>query len=303
MHPKTVIIITGPTAVGKTALAIQIAEYYRTEIISADSRQCFHELNIGVARPAENELRAVPHHFIASHSIQEDVNAAVFESYALHTSAQLFTRSDVLVMTGGTGLYLRAFTDGMDDMPPVPKDIRDEVQSLFNKDGINGLINAITAEDPLFAEKGEMQNPQRIMRALSFIRTTGVSILQFRQRNVVERPFRIIRIGLELPRQELYDRIDQRVDIMMESGLLQEAEGLMAFRHLNALQTVGYKELFSYLSGEVKLDEAISLVKQHTRNYAKRQMTWFKKDESMAWFHPDDETSIFNWIRQSSCPF
>ena len=302
MHPKTVIIIAGPTAVGKTALAIRIAEYYRTEIISADSRQCFRELNIGVARPAENELQAVPHHFLASHSIHEDVNAAVFESYALHSSAQIFKRSDVLVMTGGTGLYLRAFTEGMDNMPPVPKNIREEVESSYNRDGMNWLINAITTEDPLFAGKGEMQNPQRMMRALSFIRTTGVSILQFRQRNVAERPFRIIRIGLELPRQELYDRIDQRVDIMMEAGLLQEAEGLMAYRHLNALQTVGYKELFSYLSGEVKLEEAIRLVKQHTRNYAKRQMTWFKKEDSMAWFHPHDEPSIFNWIRQSSRP-
>jgi tRNA dimethylallyltransferase len=302
MHPKTVIIITGPTAVGKTALAIRIAEHYRTEIISADSRQCFHELNIGVARPSENELRAVPHHFIASHSIHEDVTAAVFEAYALHASAQIFTRSDTVVMTGGTGLYLRAFTDGMDNMPPVPKEIRDEVQSLFNKDGMNGLINAITAEDPQFAEQGEMQNPQRMMRALSFIRTTGVSMLQFRHKTVAERPFRIIRIGLELPRQELYARIDQRVDIMMKAGLLQEAQGLMAYRHLNALQTVGYKELFSYLSGDVKLDDAIKLVKQHTRNYAKRQMTWFRKVDHMAWYHPDDEPSIFNWIRQSSRP-
>jgi tRNA dimethylallyltransferase len=300
MHPKTVIIITGPTAVGKTALAVRIAEYYRTEIISADSRQCFHELNIGVARPSENELRAVPHHFIASHSIHEDVTAAVFEAYALHASAQIFTRSDVIVMTGGTGLYLRAFTEGMDDMPQVPKALRAEVQTLFNAGGINWLRNAIVAEDPLFAEEGEMQNPQRMMRALSFVRATGVSIRKFRRRTGAERPFRIIRIGLELPRQELYDRIEQRVDLMVEAGLLQEVESLLPYRHLNALQTVGYKELFNHLDGMVNLEEAIQMVKQHTRNYAKRQMTWFRKEDGMAWFHPGDDKSVFDWIRRSS---
>lgn len=300
MHPKTVIIITGPTAVGKTALAIRIAEYYRTEIISADSRQCFHELNIGVARPSENELRAVPHHFIASHSIHEDVTAAFFEAYALHASSQIFTRSDVIVMTGGTGLYLKAFTEGMDDMPQVPKELRAEVQTLFNAGGINWLRNAIVAEDPLFAEEGEMQNPQRMMRALSFIRATGVSIRKFQRKTRAERPFRIIRIGLELPRQELYDRIEQRVDLMMEAGLLQEVESLLPCRHLNALQTVGYKELFNHLDGMVNLEVAIQMVKQHTRNYAKRQMTWFRKEDGMAWFHPGDDQSVFDWIRRSS---
>lgn len=300
MHPKTVIIITGPTAVGKTALAIRIAEYYRTEIISADSRQCFHELNIGVVRPSENELRAVPHHFIASHSIHEDVTAAFFEAYALHASSQIFTRSDVIVMTGGTGLYLKAFTEGMDDMPQVPKELRAEVQTLFNAGGINWLRNAIVAEDPLFAEEGEMQNPQRMMRALSFIRATGVSIRKFQRKTRAERPFRIIRIGLELPRQELYDRIEQRVDLMMEAGLLQEVESLLPCRHLNALQTVGYKELFNHLDGMVNLEVAIQMVKQHTRNYAKRQMTWFRKEDGMAWFHPGDDQSVFDWIRRSS---
>jgi tRNA dimethylallyltransferase len=286
--PKTAIVVAGPTAVGKTAAAIRLALHFDTEIVSADSRQCYREFRIGVARPSDEELAAVPHHFIASHGFEDDVTAAVFERYALDAAERILRERDHVVVVGGTGLYLKAFMDGMDDMPEVPQPFREEAERIFREEGLDALRNAVGKDDPLFASDGDMSNPHRMIRALSFKRATGASIRNYQIGTARERPFRIVRIGLELPRQELNRRIEARVDEMVAAGLLQEVEGLEGFRTHKALQTVGYREIFSYMDGEWGWDEAVDLVRQNTRRYAKRQMTWFRSDEKMFWCHPED---------------
>lgn len=295
---KTCIVIVGPTAVGKTAVALHIAKHYCTEIISADSRQCYRELNIGVAKPSPAELSAVPHHFINSHSIQDEVTAAVFEQYALAVVHQLFVQHDVVVMAGGTGLYVKAFCEGLDAVPAVSQGIRQEIIHNYQKEGMPWLVRQLQEKDPHFARHGEMQNPQRMMRALEVIQATGQSILQFHAKASRPRDFNIIKIGLQLPREILYRRVNERVDHMMSQGLLQEVASLRAFAHLNALQTVGYSELFDYMEAQCTLDDAVRLIKQHTRNYAKRQLTWFRKDNAITWFAPDDIQAILEWINQ-----
>ena len=284
---KTVVVIAGPTAVGKTAVGIAVARRFGTEIISADSRQCYREMNIGVARPSPDELAAVPHHFIASHSIHEKINAAAFEAYALAKAEEIFRKADTVVMVGGTGLYIKAFTDGMDAIPDVPEEVHNKVVAAYNHNGLSWLQEKIKTMDPLFYSKGEIQNPQRLMRALEVVEATGRSVLSFRTGEKKERPFNVVKICLDLPREELYRRINHRVDVMMENGLLEEVRSLLPYQHLNALQTVGYKELFAHLSGELSLPEAINAIKQNTRHYAKRQLTWFRKDENYRWLPPD----------------
>ncbi len=284
-HNKQVIIVLGPTASGKTGLAIELAKYFNTEIISADSRQCFKELKIGVLRPSEKELAAVPHHFIASHSIAEELNAADFERFALEKTNSLFENNDTVVLEGGTGLYIRAFCEGLDEMPNVDPAIRVGIIRTYEEKGIGWLEEELKTKDPLFAEKGEMMNPQRMMRALEVFEATGVSIIQFRKAEKTERPFKIIKIGIDLPKPELNQRIDQRVDQMMQQGLLNEVRTLIPFKQHNALRTVGYTELFEYLAGLTDLPEAIKLIKTHTRQYAKRQMTWFRRDLSIHWIN------------------
>ncbi|MFD2920493.1 tRNA (adenosine(37)-N6)-dimethylallyltransferase MiaA [Terrimonas rubra] len=279
--------MAGPTAVGKTAAAIQVAQQLNAEIISADSRQCFRELDIGVARPAAEELQAVPHHFIASHSIHQAVTAADFEQYALDKTAQLFRKNNYVVMVGGTGLYIKAFIEGLDLIPDIPADLRQAIITQYNQQGLSWLQQQVAAKDPLYYATGEIQNPQRLMRALEVITATGTSITQFQTRKKQTRPFNIIRFGLELPREQLVQRINERVDRMMEQGLLSEVEQLLPYRHLNALQTVGYKELFDYMDGLLSLPEAVERIKINTRQYAKRQMTWFKRDEAIEWLKPD----------------
>src|SRR6476620_7366048 len=278
LENKTVIIIAGPTAVGKTALGIEAAQYFQTEIISADSRQCYKELNIGVARPSVEELAAVPHHFIASHSITEKVTAATFEQYALEKANQLFQNNNVVVMVGGTGLYIKAFCEGLDDVPEIPQEIREQITSSYQENGLEWLQREVQDKDPQFYAVGETQNPHRLMRALEVIKATGRSIMDFRTGGKKERPFNIIKIVLDLPREQLYDRINTRVDKMMEEGLVEEVRSVIPYKENNALQTVGYKEVFSYLDGEVSLEEATVLIKRNTRHYAKRQLTWFRKD-------------------------
>jgi tRNA dimethylallyltransferase len=290
LSPHTVILIAGPTAVGKTAVAIQLAQQFNTEIISADSRQCYREMNIGVARPSEKELAVIPHHFIASHSIEEEVNAGVFEQYALLKTEALFVNHPVIIMTGGTGLYIKAFCEGIDEMPAIPSAIRDGIIQAYEKNGLPWLQEQVQQNDPVFWEIAEQQNPQRLMRALEFVKATGKSITAFRAGKKTERPFRIIQIGLEMPREQLNQRINERVDSMMQSGLLEEAKSLFPFRHLNALQTVGYQELFDYLEGKTDISRAVELIKQHTRQYAKRQMTWFKKNSSIHWVNAAENT-------------
>lgn len=283
---KTVVIVAGPTAVGKTSVAIQLARHFHTEIISADSRQCFKELVIGVARPSEAELREVPHHFIASHSVQDEVTAGTFEQYALQRLDELFREHDIVIMVGGTGLYIKAFSEGLDLIPAIDPSVRQRVIESYEEKGIGWLQEQLEEKDPLFSKEGEMQNPQRMMRALEVIDSTGQSILSFRKSEKVKRNFNIIKIGLELPKEELHRNIHARVDAMMDNGLLEEVKQLLPYRNLNALQTVGYAELFDHLDGNISLEKAIEQIKTNTRQYAKRQMTWFRKDKKMKWFSP-----------------
>ena len=295
-HTKTVIIVCGPTAVGKTALAIRLAQHFKTEIISADSRQCFKELAIGVARPSESELKTVPHHFIATHSVEQDVNAASFEQYALEKANQIFEKHKLLIMVGGTGLYIRAFCEGLDQIPEIPQGLRDNIILNYQQKGLQWLQEQIAVKDPAFYKEGEIQNPQRLMRALEVKEATGKSILSFRKGEKQQRNFQIIKIGLELPREQLNQQIHHRVDQMMEQGLLDEVKNLIAYRHLNALQTVGYSELFDFLDGKIELKTAVEQIKTHTRQYAKRQMTWFKKDNTIHWFAPDELEKILKLV-------
>jgi tRNA dimethylallyltransferase len=281
---NTVYIICGATAVGKTAFAIAFAEHLKTEIISADSRQCFRELGIAVAKPSLQELKKITHHFIDSHSINEELNAGKFEQYALQKVSDIFRKHRSVVMVGGTGLYIKAFCEGMDSMPEIDATFRENIIQEYTSKGLPWLQEQIAKEDPTFWQKAEQENPQRLMRALEMIRTTGISITQFRKSEKKTRPFKIVKVGLELPREILNQRIDQRVDFMLQNGLIKEAEHLFAYRNNNALQTVGYQELFEYLDGKIHLERAIELIKQHTRQYAKRQMTWFKKDPEINWF-------------------
>ena len=281
---NTIYIICGPTAVGKTAFAIALAEHLQTEIISADSRQCFSELGIAVAKPSQEELKKVTHYFINSHSIHEELNAGQFENYALQKVVSIFQSNQTAVMVGGTGLYIKAFCEGMDEMPIINPLIREAIKQAYSSNGIQWLQSQIAKEDPQFWQQAEQDNPQRLMRALEMIRSTGISITAFRKSEKKNRPFQIVKIGLELPREILNQRINQRVDWMVNAGLIKEAEQLFPFRKNNALQTVGYQELFDYLEGKIPLEKAIELIKQHTRQYAKRQMTWFKKDTEIKWF-------------------
>lgn len=292
MVRRTVIVIAGPTVVGKTAVAIRLAQQLGTEIISADSRQCYKELKIGVARPSEEELAAVKHHFIASHSIHEKVNAATFEQYALEKAEEIFQRHHTIVMVGGTGLYIQAFCEGWDLIPDVPEDIRNEIVERYYEYGLNWLQQEVQRADPDFYAVGEIQNPQRLMRALEVKRATGKSILAFRKGEKAKRNFRIVKTALQLPKEKLHRNIDNRVDKMIEQGLLDEVRSLLPYRHLNALQTVGYKELFAYFKEEISLAEAIEQIKTNTRQYAKRQITWFRKDKSYTWFDAEDEEII-----------
>ena len=293
---NTVIIVAGPTAVGKTALAIQLAQYFKTEIISADSRQCYREMNIGVAKPSLAELQKIKHHFIDSHSITDEVNAVVFEQYAMNAVESIFTNNPVAVMVGGTGLYLKTFCEGMDIMPAIDPALRNLIMTQYEEKGLEWLQIQVQEKDPAFWEIAEQANPQRLMRALEMVLQTGVSITGFRQQKKQERPFRIVKLGLELPREALYERINRRVEDMMKQGLLAEVESLLAFRKLNALQTVGYKEIFEHLDGKITLDAAVENIKKHTRHYAKRQMTWFKKDTAICWLQASDEKLLENAV-------
>ncbi len=282
----TVYIIVGPTAVGKTKYAIALAQKLKTEIISADARQCYQELNIGVARPSNEELTQVKHHFIASHSIQETVNAGTFEQYALAKATELLEKFGSAVMVGGTGLYIKAFVEGMDQIPAIDPAIRNQIQQDLTSKGMDWLQTQVQAKDPAYwarADQGEQQNTQRLSRALEVLIGTGQSILSFQMQSKKLRPFNIQKIGLEMPREQLYDRINQRVIQMDQMGLEEEVNALRPQFHLNALQTVGYQEWLPYFEGHQTKEAVIQAIQQNTRNYAKRQMTWFKKDADINW--------------------
>jgi len=282
----TVYIVVGPTAVGKTKYAIELAQKLQTEIISADARQCYQELNIGVARPSNEELAQVKHHFIASHSIHDTVNAGTFEAYALAKTTELLAKFGTVVLVGGTGLYIKAFVEGMDQIPAIDPAIRSQIREDVSLKGMDWLQTQVQAKDPAYwasADQGEQQNTQRLSRALEVVTGTGQSILNFQQQSKKSRPFNIHKIGLELPRAQLYDRINQRVVQMVNMGLEEEVNALRPQFHLNALQTVGYQEWLPYFEGQQSKAAVIEAIQQNTRHYAKRQMTWFKKDVEINW--------------------
>jgi len=281
MNKRFVILIAGPTAVGKTAMSIDIARYFQSEIISADSRQCYREMNIGVARPSPEELAFVPHHFIASHSIHDELTAADFEQEALALSEQIFQKQNILVLAGGTGLYIRAFLNGLDSIPAVPAELRNSLNDLYKENGRDWLRDQIVEKDSLYVQQGDLMNPHRMLRALEVWEYFGKSILSFHQHLPKSRNFHTIRIGLDMPREKLYNRINMRVEQMINAGLLEEASSLMEFESISPLQSVGYRELFPYFKGEYSLDKAISLIQQNTRHYAKRQLTWFRNQEDL----------------------
>jgi tRNA dimethylallyltransferase len=293
MHPesKTVIVICGPTASGKTALAIEVARHFETEIISADSRQCFKELNIGVARPSIEELKSVPHHFIASHSLQEEITARTFENYALEISQKIFCTKDILVMAGGSGLYIDAFCRGLDQIPDIDPLVRNSINEEYGKKGIEWLQKCVRQEDPLYVKSGEMKNPRRLMRALEVIRGTGFSIRHYQQQILNKRPFNIVKFGIDIATEQLTKRIESRTQSMIVNGLVEEVSPLLPFEFINPLQTVGYKEIFSFIHGRYTLSEATAKIITHTRQYAKRQMTWFRKDTDIIWMREQESMS------------
>ncbi len=299
MSGKTCIVILGPTAGGKTKLALQLADIFNTEIISADSRQCYKELNIGVAKPSKRDLARIRHYFINSHSVSEEVNAAVFEKYALAAAKKIFAEKDYAVMVGGTGLYIRAFCEGLDEMPPIDETVRQSLREKYAMNGMTWLHEMVQKYDPLFYEKGEIYNPHRLLRALEVKMSFGKSILELHTSANKQRPFNLIKIGLALPREVLYEQISRRVDFMMAEGLMEEVITLKDYRYKAALQTVGYTELFEYLDGRTTLETATDRIKINTRRYAKRQLTWFRREPGVIWFAPDQEQEIVKYIRMS----
>lgn len=289
---KTLITVIGPTAIGKTAMAIQLAQHFGCEILSCDSRQFFKEMTIGTAVPDAEELAAVPHHFIHNKSIFEPYTVGDFEKEAIAKLDELFQNHDFAVLVGGSGLYVDAVLKGFDDFPEVPDDIRQTVRSHYENDGIPYLQQELQRRDPDYFSTVDTENPQRMMRALEVCLTTGQPYSAFLKQKKNTRNFDVVLIGLEADREIMYDRINRRVDLMMQAGLLPEAEKLYPHRDLNALQTVGYRELFAYFDGTFTLDFAISEIKKNTRRFAKRQMTWFRRNENTQWFDFETDPKI-----------
>ena len=286
--------MVGPTAVGKTAAAISVAEKLRTEVISADSRQVFKELNIGTAKPSPEELKKITHHFIGNKSIHENYDAGQYGREAMALINQLFEKFDWLVMVGGSGLYIKAALEGFDEMPDVPDELRKEIIEEYQTNGLVWLQEEVEQADPDFFSMVDRQNPQRLMRALEIIRTSGKTIQSLRGTKKSELPFEVIKIGLNIPREQLYERIDLRMDKMIEAGLINEAKEFYPYKNLNALQTVGYRELFDHFDGLYDYEEAVRLLKRNSRRYAKRQLTWFTRDAEINWL--ENEKDILNWV-------
>ena len=294
---KYLLVIVGPTAVGKTELCIDLAKHLNTEIISADSRQFYKEMTVGTAKPTASELKEVPHHLINNLSIQASYDIGKYEKEALMTIEYIFTHKNTAILTGGSGLYIDAVCKGVDEMPMITPAIRNTLNERYEREGLGSLIEKLKLVDNEYYKQVDLHNPQRVIRALEVYEATGQPYSSFRKSTDKIRPFKIIKIGLERDREELYSRIDQRMDVMISEGLFEEAKALYSFRSNNALQTVGYKEIFEYLDGEYDREEAIRLLKRNSRRYAKRQMTWFRKDENIKWFHPDNKTSIIDYVQ------
>ncbi len=289
---STLVVVAGPTAVGKTDLCVRLAKELNTEILSADSRQFYRELNIGTAKPTASEMAGVRHHFIDSHSISELYSAGSFERDGLAVINQVFTTSQFAIVTGGSGLYIKALCEGLDDLPTTPPQFRAELMSRLETEGLEQLQAELQALDPVYCQNNDLQNSQRVVRALEVCLLTGRPFSSFKIRQVAQRPFDIVSIALERDRTELYDRIDSRADKMLADGLVDEAKNLIGFRNHNALQTVGYKEVFEYLDGQYDYPEMVRLLKRNTRRYAKRQLTWFKHQGNFEWFAADDFEGI-----------
>jgi tRNA dimethylallyltransferase len=293
---KTLIVITGPTAVGKTTLCMDIAKHFGIPIINADSRQIYRELKIGTARPTDEQTQAVRHYFVGTLSLDDYYSASLFEQQVLQLLDQLFQASDYALLTGGSMMYIDAVCDGIDDIPTIDDETRRLMKQRLADEGLEALCEELRRLDPEYYEIVDRQNPRRVVHALEICTMTGKTYTSFRRRERRQRPFSIVKIALNRPREELYERINCRVDQMMSDGLLEEARALYPRKELNALNTVGYKELFDYLDGRWPLEEAVERIKGNTRRYARKQLTWYKKDEQIRWFHPDDKESIIDYI-------
>ena len=293
---KTLIVITGPTAVGKTTLCLDIARHFDIPIINADSRQIYQELRIGTARPTDEEQRQVKHYFVGTLRLADYYSASMYEQQVLSLLDDLFKERDYALMAGGSMMYIDAVCNGIDDIPTVDDETRETMKRRLKAEGLEALVEELRQLDPEHWEIVDRQNPRRVVHALEICHMTGKTYTSFRKAEKKKRPFRIVKIGLNREREELYARINQRVDAMMQQGLLKEAEGLYPHRSLNALNTVGYKELFEFFDGRWPLEEAIERIKGNTRRYARKQLTWFKRDPEIRWFHPDNKKEIIDYI-------
>jgi tRNA dimethylallyltransferase len=295
----TLLVILGPTGVGKTNISLQLAEYFACPIVSSDSRQFYRELKIGTAAPTEEQLFRAKHYFIGSHSIFDEYNAGQYEQDAMQLLGELFQMHKVVLLVGGSMMYIDAICNGMDDIPTVDAETRAFWQQQYADFGLEFIQNELKKLDPKHYEEVDLLNPKRIMHALEICSMTGKLYSELRTGQRKERPFNILKIGLNRPRQELYERINLRVDEMMDEGLLEEARQFYEFRHLNTLNTVGYKELYEYMAGNWPLEFAVNMIKQDSRRYAKRQLTWFNRDKEIYWFHPDEEEKIMNFVEEN----
>ena len=294
---KLLLVIVGPTAIGKSRLAIDIAEKLGTEIISCDSRQIYRELNIGTAKPTAEELNRIKHHFIGTVSIHDYYNASKFEVAALQAIDNIFKTQKVAIMVGGSGLYLDAVCNGIDDLPTIDAEIRSNLLKRYELEGIGPLRQELFKIDPIYSKSADIRNPKRVLKALEVFYMTGKPYSGFLTKEKKERNFSIYKIGLNCERSMLYNTINQRVDNMVKNGLIEEARQLYPFNKLNALNTVGYKELFQYFSNEITLENAIEQIKQNTRRYAKRQITWFSRDKEITWFNPEKNDEIWEYVK------
>lgn len=291
------VVLLGPTGVGKTDLCIEVARRLETSVVSCDSRQLYKEMRIGTAVPSSEQLKQVHHYFIQSRSVQDPYDAWHFEQDALRKIRELFAQgSKDVVMCGGSMMYIDAVCNGIDEVPSIPEEVRNELMQTFNEQGLEPIREELLHRDPVFYNQVDLNNTQRVIHAVEVCRVAGVPFSELRTQTVKEREFEIVKIGLFREREELYERIDKRVDLMVDEGLVEEARSLYPNRELNALNTVGYKELFDHFDGKYDLAEAIRLIKRNSRHYARKQMTWFKRDKSINWFHPDDKESIFNLL-------